>query len=85
MSQDVSVSMDGPLDLDGTTLRKVADIPYVILLRELDKVVEAATTTTQPLAGFNSRLRSEGSSPEPAAQRAIGSRTTTDTATSREK
>src|SRR5690348_782626 len=83
MSQDVSVSTEGPLDLAGTPLRKVTEIPYAILLRELDRVVAAGETSAPPLAGFNSRIAD--SMPPSPTHRVTEPTTTPGTATSCEK
>ena len=71
MSQDASMSTDGPIDFHGTTLREVDDVPGEILRRELKKVVAAARTSSQAMAGFNSRLRTKDPWPEPGARPAI--------------
>lgn len=56
MSQDASMSTDGPIDFDGVPLYQVDDLPRTVLDRELRKVFEAAETPSQAIAGFNSRL-----------------------------
>jgi FXSXX-COOH protein len=57
MSQDASVSTDGPIDFGGVPLRHVQQVPRTVLDRELRRVFEAAETRSQAIAGFNSRLR----------------------------
>jgi FXSXX-COOH protein len=56
MSQDASVSTDGPIDFDGVSLRQVRKVPRTVLDRELRRVFEAAETPSQTIAGFSSRL-----------------------------
>jgi FXSXX-COOH protein len=56
MSQDASMSTDGPIDFDGVSLHQVDDVPRTVLDRELRRVFEAAKTPAQAIAGFNNRL-----------------------------
>lgn len=82
MSQDASMSTDGPIDFDGVLLRQVGKVPRTVLDRELQRVFEAAETPSQAIAGFNSRLSNHS---PPDAGRWVEPSPGTDTADPGEK